>query len=51
MVFKYSITGTVLYKQYVKSETNKSYLFGIKKMVSRGIKVQSIICDGRKGLF
>jgi hypothetical protein len=51
MVFKDSITGTVLYKQYVKSETNQLYLFGIKKIASRGIKVQSIICDGRKGLF
>ena len=51
MVFKDSITGTVLYKQYVKSETNQLYLFGIKEITNRGIKVQSIICDGRKGLF
>lgn len=51
MVFKDSITGTVLYKQYVKSETNQLYLFGIKEIANRGIKVQSIICDGRKGLF
>ena len=51
MVFKDSITGGILYKQYVKSETNNLYLFGIKEITRRGIKIQSIVCDGRKGLF
>lgn len=51
MVFKDSITATVLYKQYVTSETNALYLLGIKEIIRRGIKVQAIICDGRKGLF
>jgi hypothetical protein len=51
MVFKESMTGHILYKRYVKSETNKLYLLGIKEIVRRGIKIQSIVCDGRKGLF
>jgi hypothetical protein len=51
MVFKDSITKQILFKQYVKSETNKLYLFGIEEIARRGIKIQSIICDGRKGLF
>jgi len=51
MVFKGSITGQILYKQYVKSETNNLYLFGIEEIARRGVKIQSIICDGRKGLF
>lgn len=51
MVFKDSITGQILYKQYVKTETNKLYFFGIEEIARRGIKIQSIICDGRKGLF
>lgn len=51
MVFKDSITGQILYKQYVKQETNKLYLFGIEEITRRGIKIQSIICDGRKGLL
>lgn len=51
MVFKDSITGKVLYKQFVRQETNKLYLFGIEEIARRGIKIQSIICDGRKGLF
>ena len=51
MVFKDSISGQILYKQYVKYETNLLYLEGIKEIARRGISIQSIICDGRKGLF
>jgi hypothetical protein len=51
MVFKDSLSGQILYKQYVNQETNKLYLFGIEQIALRGIKIQSIICDGRKGLF
>lgn len=51
MVFKDSITGIVLFKQYVKQESNLGYLKGIEVIAERGILIQSIICDGRKGLF
>jgi hypothetical protein len=51
MVFKDSISGQILYKQYVKQETNKLYLSGIEEIAKRGIKIQAIICDGRKGLL
>ena len=51
MVFKDSLTGQILFKQFVKQETNKLYLLGIEEIARRGIKIQSIICDGRKGLF
>lgn len=51
MVFKDSITGQVLFKQYVKQETNLLYLQGIEEIARRGIKILAIICDGRKGLF
>ncbi len=51
MVFKDSLTGSILFKQYVKQETNQLYLKGIEEISRRGIKIQSIICDGRKGLF
>lgn len=51
MVFKDAITGQVLLKKYVKQETNKLYLSGVEEIARRGIKIQSIICDGRKGLF
>lgn len=51
MVFKDGISGVILYKQYVKYETNILYLKGIEEIARRGIKIQSIICDGRKGLL
>jgi hypothetical protein len=50
MVFRDSISGQFLYKQYVRHETNQLYLDGIKEISRRGISVQAIICDGRKGL-
>lgn len=51
MVFKDSITGKFLLKKYVKQETNKLYKEGIEEICRRGISVQAIICDGRKGLL
>ena len=51
MVFKDAISGKILLKKYVKQETNKLYLEGVAEIARRGIKIQSIICDGRKGLF
>jgi hypothetical protein len=51
MTFKNSLDGVVLYKQYVKYETNALYLSGIAEIRRRGIDIQSIICDGRRGLF
>jgi hypothetical protein len=50
MVFTDSLTGQNLYKQYVRKETNKLYMKGIEEIARRGIKIQAIICDGRKGL-
>ena len=51
MVFKNSLDGKILFKQYVKQETNILYVNGIAEIARRGIKIQAIICDGRKGLF
>ena len=51
MVFKDSFSGGILYKQYVRLETNKLYLQGIVEIARREIKIQPIICDGRKGLL
>jgi len=51
MVFKNSLDGVVLYKQYVRYETNALYLSGISEISRRGIDIKAIICDGRQGLF
>ena len=51
MVFKNSLDGKILFKQYVKQETNILYVNGIAEIARRGINIQAIICDGRKDLF
>jgi hypothetical protein len=51
MVFKNSLDGKILFKQYVELETNELYLFGIKEIRRRGIRIQAIICDGKPGIF
>ncbi len=51
MVFKDATSKTFLFKQIVKHETTSLYVAGIAEIRRRGIVVQSIICDGRKGLF
>lgn len=51
MVFKDSLSGKFLFKKYVKYETNELYYSGIEEIGRRGICIQSIICDGRKGLL
>ena len=51
MVFKNSLDGVVLYKQYVRYETNALYLAGISEIRRRGIDIKAIVCDGRQGLF
>jgi hypothetical protein len=51
MVFKNSLDGVVLYKQYARHETGALYLSGISETVGRGISIQAIVCDGRRGLF
>jgi hypothetical protein len=51
MAFKNSLDGVVLYKQFVRYETNALYLSGISEIARRGISIQAIVCDGRQGLF
>ena len=51
MVFKNSLDGVILYKQYVRHETNALYLDGIAEIRRRGIYIHAIVCDGRQGLF
>ena len=50
MVFKNSLDGAILLKKYVRSETIKDYENGIAEITRRGISVQSIVCDGRRGV-
>lgn len=50
MVFK-DTKGNHLYWKFVKYETIAEYVSGIRYLESQGIKINGIVCDGRKGLF
>jgi hypothetical protein len=45
MVFKDSITGQILFKQFVRQETNLLYLKGIEEIVKRGINIPVQMCN------
>ena len=51
VVFKDSLEGTMLLKKCVKDETVEGYVSGIAEIVRRGISVQAIVCDGRRGVL
>ena len=51
MVFKNALNGAILLKKYVKNETVEGYVSGIAEIVRRGISVQAIVCDGRRGVI
>ena len=51
VVYKDSLSGIILFTQFIKQETNQIYLDGMEEISRRCIKIQSIICGGRKGLM
>jgi len=51
MMFKNSLDGVVLYRQYVRYETNALYLSDIAEIRRRCVDIQAIVCDGRQRLF
>ncbi|WP_225748549.1 hypothetical protein [Eikenella sp. Marseille-P7795] len=50
MVFLDSLSGQVLYHQYVERETAALYQAGLRHILRQGISIQSITADGFKGL-
>ena len=50
MVFMDNTTRAVLYYAVVSHETNNAYKQGVGHLASLGVDIQSITCDGRRGL-
>ena len=50
MVLMDSISGKTLFVSEVKHETNELYAQAIGSLKAKGIAIQSIVCDGRRGL-
>ena len=51
MVFKNSLDGKVLYVKIVGRETVRGYVDGVEHIKALGYSVQSIVADGRRGIF
>ena len=51
MVFRDATTGLVLYRNYVKHETNLLYAGGLSFLRTQGVEVRAVVCDGRRGLM
>lgn len=51
MLFKDAYSKGNLLKYYVKTETNKLYIKGVKELQFKGFEILAIVCDGRKVLL
>jgi len=51
MLFKDALSGTNLYWNYVKHETNQLYLDGYQYLLKKGFEIVAVVFDERKGLF
>lgn len=51
MVFMDNTSKLILYFEIISYETNEHYRQGVKNIQSKGIEIQSIICDERRGLL
>lgn len=51
LVLMDSITSKVLFVKFVKNETNGEYILAINTLKACGITINSITCDGRRGLL
>ena len=51
MVFRDATTGLILYRNYVKHETNQLYRAGLEFLRTQGVEVCAVVCDGRRGLM
>lgn len=51
MLFQDATSGKILYRKFVKNETNKDYLSGLEYIQSGGTKIKAVVCDGHTGLL
>lgn len=51
MLFQDATSGKILYRKFVKNETNKDYLSGLEYIQAGGTKIKAVVCDGHTGLL
>ena len=51
MLFQDASSGKILYRKFVKNETNRDYLDGLRYTAERGTMIKEVVCDGHVGLL
>ena len=51
MLFQDASSGKILYRKFVKNETNRDYLDGLRYIAERGTVIKAVVCDGHVGLL
>ena len=51
MLFQDASSGKILYRKFVKNETNRDYLDGLRYIAERGTIIKAVVCDGHIGLL
>ena len=51
MLFLDASSGKILYRKFVKNETNRDYLDGLRYIAERGTIIKAVVCDGHMGLL
>ncbi len=51
MLFQDAISGKILYRKFVKNETNKDYLSGLEDIKAGGTKIKVVVFDGHTRLL
>ena len=51
MVFRDFLKRKNIYWKYLKHETLEEYKFGINYLLDKGVEINGIVCDGKRGLF
>ena len=51
MLFQDASSGKILYRKFVKNETNRDYLDGLRYIAERGTVIKAVVYDGHVGLL
>ena len=51
MLHQDASSGKILYRKFVKNETNRDYLDGLRYIAERGTVIKAVVCDGHVGLL
>ena len=51
MLFQDASSGKILYRKFVKNETNRDYLDGLRYIAERGTMIKAVVYDGHVGLL